>query len=336
MDELARIWKRQAEFNRNFNPNLGSLSQSEQEALTKDFVLYIQDELMDLLKNLSWKMHRRERASLVHANIREEIIDIFKYWNGLALIWNINEKEFITEWERKTEVVEQKYLQEFSNPWDATKYCGCAVVDIDGVLADYIKGIFEFILERTGVEIPPLLNGQEFYAHVGRFIGHERAYELKHQFRETGTESQGLDAIPGALEFMTALKADGYYILLMTARPYKKYKRIMADTICWLRRFGFPYHSIIFDENKEDRIIKDYTFAKFVVEDTLENALKIASKGIQVYLRETTYNQGDTRGLPVTRFKDFKELLGGSNEQGIIREAHRGPEEKVFRHEGRP
>jgi len=308
MEELRRIWKRQAEFNRHFQ-NLGSLTQIDKEMLTKDFVLYIQDELMELLKNLSWKTHRRESANVIEANIREEIIDIFKYWNGIALIWDMTPIDFLTEWERKTAVVEQKYEQEFSNPWDPNKYVGCAVVDIDGVLADYMNGMFAFIKAKTGVEIPPLQDQREFYAHVGRFIGHERAYELKHQFRETGIESEGLEVIPGALDFMNRLRDLKYYILLMTARPYKKYKRIMADTIGWLHRHGLPYHSILFDENKEDRIIKDYSFASFVVEDTLENAIKIASKGIYVFLRDTGYNQGETGELPIIRFNDFKDLL---------------------------
>ena len=233
MSDLERIWKRQAEFNRNFQPNLGALTQAEQELLTKDFVLYMQDEMMELLKNLNWKTHRREKADLLQANIREEMIDIFKYWNSLALIWNMTPEDFLKEWDRKTAVVEQKFQQEFSNPWDPTKYSGCAVVDIDGVLADYVGGLLQFLKDRTGVGIPEPTDGQEFYSHIGKYIGHEKAYELKHIFRETGIESQGLEIIPGALEFMRTLERLGYYILLMTARPYKRYKRIMADTICW-------------------------------------------------------------------------------------------------------
>ncbi len=309
--DLREIWERQAQFNNNFH-HLGHLTQADREALTKDFVLYVQDELMELLKNLSWKTHRRENTRIIRENVKEEIIDIFKYWNGIALIWDMTLEEFLQEWERKTEVVEQKYIQEFSNPWDPSKYEGCAVVDIDGVLADYIKGIFGFIKEKTGIEIPPLTGG-EFYAHVGKYIGHERAYELKHIFRETGVESQGLDVIKGSLEYMNYLRHYNFYILLMTARPYKKYRRIMADTIGWLKRYGFPYNAILFDENKEDRIIKDYSFAKFVVEDTLVNAIKIASKNIHVYLRETEYNQGSTEGLPITRFKEFREIMWNLN-----------------------
>jgi hypothetical protein len=201
------------------------------------------------------------------------------------------------------------------------KYKACAVVDIDGVLADYISGIFRFIKERTGVEIPPLEGEMEFYSHVGKFIGHERAYELKHIFRDTGVESQGLEPIPGSRKFLTSLKDLDCYILLMTARPYKKYRRMMADTIGWLKQFGFPYHAILFDENKEDRIIRDYSFAKFVVEDTLSNAKKIAQKGIRVLLRDQPYNQGDTGDLPIERFKEYDDILfsrlfiGGSHDR---------------------
>lgn len=305
---MEYIWARQETFNKHFQ-NLGHLSQAEKESLTKDFILYIHGELTELVQNLSWKTHRREGSNIVRGNVIEEIIDIFKYWNGLALIWDLGPEEFLKAWERKTEVVEQKYEQEFMNPWDPKKYKYCAVVDIDGVLADYFKGVFGFIKEKTGHDIPMITTG-EFYAHVGKYIGHEKAYELKHVFRETGIESQGLEPIEGSLKFMNWLKEDGAYILLMTARPYKKYKRIMADTIGWLKRYGYPYHSILFDENKEDRIIKEYSFAKFVVEDTFANAVRIASKGIKVYLRNTSYNEGEKEGLDISRFSTFDRLIG--------------------------
>jgi hypothetical protein len=168
-------------------------------------------------------------------------------------------------------------------------------------------GLIRFVKERAGLEISPMLGG-EFYAQVGKIIGHEKAYELKHIFRETGIESQGLEPIDKAAWYLEKAKEDGAYILLMTARPYKKYKRIMADTIGWLKRYGFRYDAILFDENKEERIIKEYAFARYVVEDTLDNALRIAAKGIAVYLRDLSYNQGPVDDLPIFRFKDYEEL----------------------------
>lgn len=302
---LDEAWRRQTEFNANFVP-FDKLNRADREAWTKDYILYIQGELIELAQNLSWKIHRRENLQVVHSNIVEELVDIFKYWNSICLVWEVTPEKFIQEWLRKTEVVEQRFRQEYARPWNPTDYKACVVVDIDGVLADYVKGFLEFVCRETGVEIPEP-HEKDFYSHIGRFVGYERAYELKHQFRERGQKLL-LDVLPGSVEFMNRMRQEGAYLLLMSARPYKKYKRIMADTLQWLKAHSIPYDSILWDENKEDRIIKEYPFARFVVEDSYDNALRIASKGIPVYLRDTTYNQGPTEGYPIKRFQSYEEI----------------------------
>lgn len=307
MGLLEAIWDRQAAFNRAFVP-LGRMTRAEQEAYTKEVILSIQSELATLLENITWKPHRREQTKLIESNIREELVDIFKFWNGLCLAWGINPSDFIQEWIRKTGVVEQRYRQEFACPYDPTTFQYCAIVDIDGVLADYVGGVFRFIKDKTGVEIPTYDGSTDFYSFVARYVGVEQAYILKHEYRETGQKLK-LDPIPGAKEFLEWICRTGGYVLLLTARPAKKYKRIMADTITWLFRNGLKFHSILWDEDKASRVVQEYPFAKFIVEDDLSNAKALAAKGFKVYLRNTSYNAEQIVHERIWRFNDYEVLI---------------------------
>lgn len=303
---LEYIWKRQAEFNANFHPP--TPDQAQLESFTKDSVLSISSELTELINNITWKPHRNERSQVIASNIREELIDIFKFWNGLCLAWGLSPEDFLNEWLRKTEVVEQRFKQEYRNPWDPSKYKFCGIVDIDGVLCDYAGGLTRFVKAKTGVEIPPHDGQNDFYSHIAKYVGTEKAYELKHQFRETG-EKLRLDPIPGAARMLRTMRMYRGYVLLLSARPYRKYKRIMADTLRWLSANGMTYHSIIWDEDKASRVVKEYPFASFIIEDDPNNARALAGKGFKVFLRNTSYNQhAKFDGLDVIRFTDYEEL----------------------------
>jgi len=311
---LDEIWKRQIEFNSNLI-DFDSLDMESQISLTKEFILYSIDEHMELARELDWKSFRKERRQdFVKSNVKEELIDIFKYWISLCLIWKLTPEDIIEEFNRKSEVVEQRYRQE----WKLAKIdreTPCAIIDIDGVLADYRLGFVTFIQEQTGKLVPvDKITSYEMYDQITEIakISHEKALDLKHQFRANGYKAK-LPLVPGAREFCEKLKENGYQIILMSARPYKKYKRIMADTIYWLKDNSIPYDAILWDEKKDERIVREFPSMAFVVEDSLASASGIASKGKKVYLRDTIYNRViDPASLPASliRFETFRELQG--------------------------
>ncbi len=78
----------------------------------------------------------------------------------------------------------------------------------------------------------------------------------------------------------------------MTARPYKEYTRLFADTIEWLDTKGFAYDALLWDEKKEERIMQEFPKMVCLIEDSSSNALKVAYEGKKVYLLNKTYNQG--------------------------------------------
>jgi uncharacterized HAD superfamily protein len=132
--------------------------------------------------------------------------------------------------------------------------------------------------------------------------------ELKHEFRKSG-ELKNVGVFPGAKVFLNTLRNKDYKIVLLSARPYKKYRRIFADTQEWLSENGLVHDAILWDEDKMDRLIREFgeDNVEFFIEDNLENANSI-SKTTNVYLINKSYNKGKINEN-VIRVNSLKEVL---------------------------
>jgi len=305
MEELNKIWKRQKDFNELLKNKANTIE--EKEALTKEFILHLITEATELLNEINWKMHREKVYNkynpIKESRLKDEIIDIFKYWLSIAQFWNMSPKEFISEFNRKSEVVEQRYKQEKQlNLLKDKKIIG---LDLDGCIADYPKSYYNFIFKKTGKRIKD--DGTyNIFKNVSDVLGEERAKQLKREYRESG-EKRFIKTINNPDEFTKNLKEKGYKIIILSARPYKEYSRVFADTIEWLKKKNILCDAIIFDENKEEKIINKFPNMNFMIEDCAEIALKIANKGYKVYLIDKTYNQ-NIQHKNIVRIKTLKDI----------------------------
>lgn len=305
MKELKKIWKKQLKFNSNFF-DFRSASSEERQQHTKEIILHLISEADEVLRECNWKMHRKKSLVVREDKMREEIIDVFKYCLTLAQIWNIKPEQFVEEFYRKSDVVEQKYKQEFKlSLMDDNMVVG---IDIDGVLAEYPEGFIKFIEKKTKIDLSKIkITSYNLYNIIGDVVGVEKMKKLKHEFRMSG-EKRNLDCIKGARQSMVQLKKKGYRLILLSARPYKEYPRIFADTIEWLNKNKIPFDAILWDENKEQRILREFPKLNFFVEDCLSNAEKISSLNKKVYLIDKTYNQGEIN-KNIIRVKGWKEIM---------------------------
>ena len=275
MEELKKIWKKQRDFNKNF-VDFDNLTLEEKQKWTKEYALHLFSEFDEVLREINWKMHRSKSINVERQNLVEELVDVFKYWCSIIQVWDISPEEFINEFDRKSLVVEQRYKQEMQlNLLEDKNIIG---IDIDGVIADYPNSFIRFIEKNTGKDLSGfVMKRYALYDDLGAYIGDkELLKELKHKYRVSG-EKRYINVIPGAQETIKTLKEKGFTIVLLTARPYKKYPRIFADTIEWLNKNNIIYDAIIWDENKEERILKEFPGMKFMLEDCFENAVKISS-----------------------------------------------------------
>lgn len=305
--DFEAIWEDQLRFNRNFfDPATVQDDKDRFAHLNNFYTLAAHKELSEALDTVHWKIHRREYKKPVKSNTLEEFIDVFKYWMTLMQLHGFTPEEIEAEYYRKSAVVEQRHLQEVCRNLQDEK--DVVAVDIDGVLADYPRSFLEFINQELGTTYTiDQVTTYDIYGCLG--IPPEIGLSIKNKYRETG-QKRFIPVLPGAKEFLLRLKAAGYTIVLITARPYEQYSRIYADTLEWLARNDLPYDYLVFHEKKEEYLIdmvgKDAI--RFFVDDVVGNANSVSRLGIPCYLITRPYNMGADLKENVTRINKLEEI----------------------------
>lgn len=306
-DSLKQIWDDQLQFNKLILPcDPSEMSEEIRQHWINMYTLCLHREVDEALDETPFKPHRSGKP-IIKSNVLEELIDIMKYWMCLSQVHGFNVEDVIDEYHRKSNVVKQRFFQEKIMKFDG-KIVG---IDIDGVLADYPRSFVEFINAK--------LNTYFDYREVKDYnISHalglppEECIRLKHLYRETG-QKRFIPVIDGAKQFLDELKAMGLTIVLLTSRPYKEYKRIYGDTQYWLNENKLHYDAIMWDENKGERLIKEFGSDKieFFVDDSAGFAKSISDVNIPCFLVTRPYNVGFEVSIKsnIVRVDDFDDIL---------------------------
>jgi len=298
-DRLSKMWKTQLEFNKNFfNPGKLTLEQKQQR--TKDTILYLQSELNECLQEINFKEHRRTKE-VREDKLVEELIDVQKYVLCLAQIWNVTPDKYYNEFERKSLVVAQRYLQEMKLKLLEDK--NVVGIDLDNVLCDWNSSFIKFVKQHGFV-----ITEKELSMNSFKVLTNEKFKELKHKFRLSGLKKK-LKVLEGAREVTQSLSNLNYTIIILSARPVKEYPKLFADTIEWLKANRIAYHAVYFDDDKNNTIIKEFPRMKFFVEDTLDYANSIAKKGYKVFLLNKNYNSEGLTHKNVVRVDKLNEII---------------------------
>jgi uncharacterized HAD superfamily protein len=306
MEELRKMWDRQSSFQ---SLVAGKLPATSEDRI-KEFSLCMFSEIGDLLNSVNWRSHRElPDKTIVTDNVLEELIDIWKYTLSLAIDWNITPEQFMDAFDRKSEVVEQRYIQE--NWWRRIDK-PIVGLDLDGVMANYTKGLIEYINKELHNDFDTSVVYYRIEDHLSG-VSKEVFNKLLDGFRTTG-QKRYLDIFPGAKRFVQLLRHNGYSVILLTARPYKIYKRMFSDTIYWLKKNNIEYDAILFNDDKGNTLINTFGAEKirFFVEDNLRQANAISKKDVKVYMLNKTYNQGelDKNVIRVDYFGDILKREG--------------------------
>ena len=317
--ELHHMWNRQAKFNRNFL-DLDHLDFDQKQTMTKEYVLHMLSEANSLLDQVNWKMHHKKEVSVKRSDLILEIIDVWKYLLSIAIIWDVTPEEFYKAFDEKSSLVEQRYLQEF------TSISGREIVvcDIDGVIGDYPKTFLEYVKnnEEEWVRydgdpshtdfLTENVSSLDLYKYLEGKVPSQRLKMYKNSYRESGA-IRNEKVVEGAREFLTELTNRGYYVVLLTSRPFDTYKSLYLDTYTWLVSNEIPFNALLNDSKKRSKVSKllETSKVKFVVDDDpkLISNLEGLDGLSRLYLMDRSYNQSYTCTGKVRRAMSFDDIL---------------------------
>ncbi len=284
------LWDIQSSYLDKFYAKRGWPKPEELEATTKDYLIHLIKEATEVLDEVSWKMHRPAKEYVDRDNLLEEMVDVQKYLWALMQIWGVTWDQFREEFKRKSMVVEQRFAQEQSLPQLANH--PCAIVDIDGVLADYPR-CFEIWCE---VNFFPGISRHDMQRLLREMPALNRA-DLKHKYRQSGVKAD-LPVLPGAREFLQLLRSRrNLKVILLTNRPYHQYYRIYPDTLEWLAKNDLPYDGIVWAQDKGVDALKLFKNICWAVDDSEDQVANLRRAGITTIKVDPSIPGEDTQAL---------------------------------------
>lgn len=259
------LWDIQREFNDKFFATKGGWPTEDQlTSASKDFAIHLIKEATEVLDELSFKMHRTSKGSIDRANVLEELVDTQKFLWGWMQVWGVTWDEFREEFKRKSIVVEQRFVQEQTFP--KIKNDPCAIIDIDGVLASYPEGFYDWCIENFF----PTHSHHDF-GRLYKAMDILNREELKKKYRQSGAK-RNLPLVPGACELLECIRRRSKLkIILLTNRPYAEFYRIYSDTLYWLSQNKLPFDGIIWGRDKGVDALSNFRNICWAVDDDAKN-----------------------------------------------------------------
>lgn len=179
-------------------------------------------------------------------------------------------------------------------------------LDLDGVVADYVPTIKKITAERFGVSLADLTDpktyslqesGWGFTPDMTYFQVHADAVE-EHELYAN------LPVMPGAVESVKALAAQGVSIHIITSRfvVHGQHRKVVSQTVEWLDKIDLPYNDISFLKNKAS--VK----ASLFVDDAPSNVYSIRESGSEVLVFEASYNH-DVPGPRASNWNEAYDFI---------------------------
>ena len=170
-------------------------------------------------------------------------------------------------------------------------------IDLDGVTYSFM-GALRHYLDSINIDIsdkPSDVSSWSFHEEWGMTADEWLAH--CHNGVDAGVIFLHGGPMDGALEAMLALKEQGHTLHIVTHRTFGT--KSVQNTMEWLQREGVPYDSLTFAGDKT------IVATDFFIEDNLDNHQALLAAGVQSYLVDRGYNQGDT----VNRIAGWADFL---------------------------
>lgn len=274
--DLKHLWDIQAEQQRELGLDPAALSPLEQRNVARDLLLSLHEEVGELQRQSgqSYKRHILAGVNTDAHNVAIEAASALKLVVAVAQLHGLTSEDVSRAFLEQTEVVRARHEGERARIREAPVLC----VDLDDVLADLTAWHTEIDAIRGGRE-----PGSERHAREEAWKDH---WYKSGRFRD-------LPPMEGAAEAMALVRAWGWRIVIVTARPQWQYKRIHADTLHWTAKHAIHHDLILFGKDKVELVHEHLSPAWPVafVEDHDRNARALSAAGIHVLLYDRPHNR---------------------------------------------
>lgn len=298
-DRLVEIWQAQQEQQAELGMDPRHMNDVDRRRITSDLVLQLHEEASELGRIASThKRHLLSSPRIDPHNVSEEIADILKTALVIAQLHGLTVSDVVKAFHRKTRVVRSRADGERMRLQSTTRLL---CVDMDDVISD---------LGSWGKQLAEYKVGAEPGKQVWDILeAHKDEFYQDGRFRD-------MPPIEGAPAALRALKARGWTIVIVTARPQWQYKRLYADTLEWLDKHEVPHDHVLFNKDKVEAVHSHLAPAwpRAFIEDHERNARALADAGIPVLLFDRPHNQGISDAENLTRVSGWDKILEALSE----------------------
>lgn len=111
-DTLKHMFDIQSDFSKHFF-DASTMTQDEKVVLSKEYILSAIRELSEVLNVMPWKQHRKyEKNYMNREEFLEEMIDVFKFWLNIMLIWEFTPFDMSVSFTAKSLKVKHRFDEE--------------------------------------------------------------------------------------------------------------------------------------------------------------------------------------------------------------------------------
>lgn len=306
MASIAEFWKTQYEQQQLWHTWEG-MTPPERESLVKDLLLHLNEETAEIQRLMDQsRYHILKRAPAPdRATVAEHGVDILKLTIALMLLGGVTSEDFEEAFIRKTEVVKAKW------EWQRANLTNVEVLlcDIDGCIARWAQA-FERWARKAGHVIEP---GKYNAPHLE---------PIKDAFHADGGFTE-LEPVEDAIAVLNAWKGVSMrrMLVLVTARPYRRHRRIYGDTIEWCRKYNLEFDHILFETDKAEAVrAVQPAHVVGMIEDRGKHALEVASTGTMVIKLPYEAAEEHVEHEKIVHVDDWKDVhlvLAGMSEVRI-------------------
>lgn len=161
-------------------------------------------------------------------------------------------------------------------------------LDIDGVLADY-RGHFAAFAElwlgreQGPTRRPPWVGQYRDWFCEAFDVDVTTFRKIKLAYRQGG-QKRFMPATDGAAELYRLVRSLNVDVWFTTTRPHDRYDAVDPDTREWLRRNGFDFDGLLFNDDKYRELVERVSAGRVaaVIDDEVENLQMALDAGIEL------------------------------------------------------